>query len=129
MEYPSYWDYRGKRRRKNNPCSSIFKERVSSLRQYLTLCFIGPYLAFALGRNVDIGNLRETFFLNQVGYQHQLNLPEKGDFLIDRKWNIEVEGIGKDLPKSHSEFNFVAADGIETGLGPKIPLWLFGFLY
>ncbi len=78
---------------------------------------------------MDIGNLRETFSLNQVGYQHQLNLPEKGDFLIDRKWNIEVGGIGKDLPKSHSEFNFVAADGIETGLGPKIPLWLFGFLY
>ena len=24
---------------------------------------------------------------------------------------------------------FVAADGIELGIGNKIPLWLFGFLY
>ena len=24
---------------------------------------------------------------------------------------------------------FIAADGIETGSGTKIPLWLFGFLY
>jgi len=23
----------------------------------------------------------------------------------------------------------IAADGIETGFGAKIPLWLFGFLY
>lgn len=27
------------------------------------------------------------------------------------------------------ENTFVAADGIETGMGAKIPLWLFGFLY
>lgn len=24
---------------------------------------------------------------------------------------------------------FVAADGIETGVGTKVPLWMFGFLY
>ena len=30
----------------------------------------------------------------------------------------------KDVPDS-----FVAADGMETGVGNKIPLWLFGFLY
>lgn len=25
--------------------------------------------------------------------------------------------------------SFVANDGVEIGLGNKIPLWLFGFLY
>ena len=25
--------------------------------------------------------------------------------------------------------SFVVNDGVETGLGNKIPLWLFGFLY
>lgn len=104
-------------------------EGISLLQKPEKLYLENTNLAFALGRNIDIGNLRETFFLNQVGYQHLLNLPEKGDFLIDRKWNIEVGGIAKDLPKTKDEFLFVAADGIETGLGQKIPLWLFGFLY
>lgn len=104
-------------------------EGISLLQKPEKLYLENTNLAFALGRNVDIGNLRETFFLNQVGYQHQLTLPEKGDFLIDRLWNIEVGGMGKDLPKPENEFHFVAADTIETGFGPKIPLWLFGFLY
>ena len=30
----------------------------------------------------------------------------------------------KDIPNS-----YVVADGIEVGLGAKIPLWLFGFIY
>lgn len=43
---------------------------------------------------------------------------------------FEVGGAGKgfdqirDLPNS-----FVLADGIEIGIGSKIPLWLLGFLY
>lgn len=104
-------------------------EGISLLQKPEKLYLENTNLAYALGRNVDIGNLRETFFLNQVGYQHQLNLPEKGDFLIDRKWNIEVGGMGKDFPKAENVFHFVAADGIETGIGSKVPLWLFGFLY
>lgn len=104
-------------------------EGISLLQKPEKLYLENTNLAFALGRNVDIGNLRETFFLNQVGFKHQLNLPENGDFLIDRKWNMEVGGMGKDIPKVEQEFHFVAADGIETGLGSKIPLWLFGFLY
>jgi uncharacterized protein len=104
-------------------------EGISLLQKPEKLYLENTNLAFALGRNVDIGNLRETFFLNQVSSKHSVTLPEKGDFLIDRKSNIEVGGIGKDLPKKEQAFHFVAADGIETGLGSKIPLWLFGFLY
>lgn len=103
------------------------KEGISLLQKPEKLYLENTNLAFALGRNVDIGNLRETFFLNQVGYTHQLTLPKNGDFLIDHKWNIEVGGIGKELPKA--ENHFVASDGIETGLNSKIPLWIFGFLY
>jgi predicted AAA+ superfamily ATPase len=104
-------------------------EGISLLQKPEKLYLENTNLAFALGRNVDIGNLRETFFLNQVGYHHQLTLPEKGDFLIDKKWNIEVGGIGKDLPKTEMVNHYIAADGIETGFNTKIPLWLFGFLY
>jgi uncharacterized protein len=104
-------------------------EGISLLQKPEKLYLENTNLAFALGRNVDVGNLRETFFLNQVGYRHQLALPEKGDFLVDRKWNIEVGGKGKEISNHGNEFHFVAADGIESGFGTKIPLWLFGFLY
>lgn len=102
-------------------------EGISLLQKPEKLFLENTNLAFALGRNVDIGNLRDTFFLNQVGNSHQLTFPGKGDFLIDQKWNIEVGGMGKELPKT--EYHLVASDGIETGLNAKIPLWIFGFLY
>ena len=50
--------------------------------------------------------------------------------VVDGKWTFEVGGKGKtfkqiaDVPNS-----FVVNDDIEVGVGNKIPLWLFGFLY
>jgi len=87
-------------------------------------------LMYAIIPDADIGTARETFFMNQVGSSHVLTYPKKGDFLVDGKYLFEVGGKGKtfrqikDLPDS-----FVVNDGIEVGIGNKIPLWLFGFLY
>ena len=53
-----------------------------------------------------------------------------GDFLVDGKYTFEVGGKGKgfdqikDVPNS-----YVVNDDVEIGIGNKIPLWLFGFLY
>jgi len=104
-------------------------EGISLLQKPSKLYLENTNLAYALGRNVDVGNLRETFFLNQLSYQHDVTLPAKGDFLIDQTWNIEVGGSGKDVPKPSLDSHFVASDGIEMGFGAKVPLWLFGFLY
>ena len=88
-------------------------------------------LAFALsGDKNDIGNMRETFFLNQLSQNHKVSYPKKGDFLIDDKYLIEVGGKNKDYKQIAGIKNsFIAADDIEYGFGNKIPLWLFGFLY
>jgi len=76
------------------------------------------------------GTIRETFFLNMLSAQHQLTLPHQGDFLIDDKYLFEVGGRTKKFEQIKEEKNaFLACDDIETGLGAKIPLWLFGFLY
>lgn len=78
----------------------------------------------------EAGNLRETFFYNQVAVNHSLNYSEKADFIIDNKYSIEIGGKNKtthqiaDLPDA-----FLAVDDIEIGFENKIPLWLFGFLY
>ena len=88
-------------------------------------------LMYALSREVDTGCRRETFFLNQLRASgHDVTYPTHGDFLVDGRQIFEVGGSGKgfsqikDVPDS-----YVAADDIEVGIGNKIPLWLFGFLY
>jgi uncharacterized protein len=88
-------------------------------------------LMYALApETANTGNIRETFFFNQVGNLHDLTLPKEGDFMVDKKLTFEVGGKNKTrkqiavLPDS-----YIAADDIEYGFNNKIPLWLFGFLY
>jgi predicted AAA+ superfamily ATPase len=80
---------------------------------------------------IDPGNinnkiLRQTFFYNQVNYQHQVKSSEKADFKVDEQFHFSVGGKYS-LP-SEDGF-YAAADMIEVGNGNIIPLWLFGFLY
>ncbi|MBQ6472423.1 MAG: ATP-binding protein [Victivallales bacterium] len=88
-------------------------------------------LMHVLSLEVDKGCSRETFMLNQLrAAGHEVTYPPQGDFLVDGRWLFEVGGAGKkftqikDIPDS-----FIAVDDIEFGIGNKIPLWLFGFLY
>ncbi|MEI6884879.1 MAG: AAA family ATPase [Bacteroidota bacterium] len=76
------------------------------------------------------GNVRETFFLNQLGSMHSVTLPSAGDFRVDKKTTIEIGGKNKTRKQiTKIPGSYVAADDIEYGFGNKIPLWLFGFLY
>lgn len=80
--------------------------------------------------NVEVGTERETFFVNQLAYNHQIEYTKQGDFVIDRKYTVEVGGQSKGGKQITGVENaFIAADNIEFALGNKIPLWLFGFLY
>jgi predicted AAA+ superfamily ATPase len=102
---------------------------ISLLQKPEKLYLENTNLAYALGRNVNEGNLRETFFLNQLSQAHQVTLPKKGDFWVDQRWLFEVGGKNKSLSGPIESGYFVASDGIEVGNQNKIPLWLFGFLY
>ena len=79
--------------------------------------------------SVEIGTLREVFFMSMMG-EESLEVASRGDFVVDGRYTVEIGGQGKgfdqikDMPDA-----FVVADGIEVGFGHKIPLWLFGFLY
>lgn len=87
-------------------------------------------LMYALTTKVDKGNLRETFFFNQVSVAYSVMMPQKGDFLIDSNYLFEVGGKGKtfeqikDIPDS-----YLAVDDVECGHKNRIPLWMFGLLY
>ncbi len=76
------------------------------------------------------GNLRETFFVNQLAYKHKIEIPTRGDFLIDSKYTFEVGGKNKNFHQiADIADSYIVADDIEFGFENKIPLWLFGFLY
>ncbi|HNS42141.1 MAG TPA: AAA family ATPase [Taishania sp.] len=80
--------------------------------------------------NTNIGNVRETFVLNQLKGLHTVHLPPKGDFLIDDYIVLEVGGKNKTKKQiSAVENAYVVKDQIEIGVGNTIPLWMFGFLY
>ncbi len=82
------------------------------------------------GAKADRGNLRETFFVNQLQCDHKIHYTEQGDFLIDGTYTIEVGGKNKTGKQIRGiENSFIAADNLEFGHGNTIPLWLFGFLY
>jgi hypothetical protein len=88
-------------------------------------------LAYTLAENnTAIGNIRETFFLNQLSYNHIVEYPNKGDFRVDKKFLFEIGGKSKSGIQIKDTNNaYIVADNIEYGFGNKIPLWLFGMLY
>ncbi|MDR1340957.1 MAG: AAA family ATPase [Prevotellaceae bacterium] len=88
-------------------------------------------LAYALAENnTDIGNMRETFFLNQLSYNHVVEYPNHGDFWINKKFLFEIGGKSKSGKQIKGISNaYIVADNIEYGFDKKIPLWLFGMLY
>lgn len=88
-----------------------------------------PSLLYAMGY-ADIGKVRESFLASMLSNSNEVAYPKDGDLLVNNRYLFEVGGARKgfaqiaDIPDS-----FVAADEIEIGMGNKIPLWLFGFLY
>lgn len=76
------------------------------------------------------GNVRETFFANQVGYKHKISFHEKTDFLVDNTYAFEIGGKDKSKKQiTGIENAYIVSDEIEYGYQNKIPIWLFGFLY
>ncbi len=87
-------------------------------------------LHFAYCNNSNTGTLRESFFVGMLHASHEVSIPKKGDFFIDRRYTFEVAGKSKGFKQIKDLANsFVVADDIEIGSGNKVPLWLFGMLY
>lgn len=79
--------------------------------------------------NADIGNVRETFFMNQTRVGHNVISSSVSDFEIDGK-TFEIGGRKKGHRQIESVSDgYVVKDDIETGYSNVIPLWSFGLLY
>lgn len=78
----------------------------------------------------EVGSIRETFFVNQVNGLHKIRLHDKGDFILDDQWIMEIGGKNKsDYQIREQPKSFLVLDDIKVGFDRKIPLYLFGFLY
>jgi len=78
----------------------------------------------------EIGTVRETFFFNQMRMAHRVGLHPSADFIVDGKHLFEIGGPSKKGEPVRGEKNgYLAIDGIEVGVGNRIPLWLFGMMY
>lgn len=82
-----------------------------------------------VGDNADIGNVRETFFFNQMRVNHDVITSSASDFMIDN-YTFEVGGRKKGKKQIEGIPNaFIVKDDIEFASGNIIPLWHFGFIY
>lgn len=87
-------------------------------------------LAYLLGETAtDLGNIRETFFYNQMRVSFDVISSRYSDFEIDGK-TFEVGGKKKGKKQlSVAKEGYVVKDDIEFGSGNIIPLWAFGLTY
>jgi predicted AAA+ superfamily ATPase len=82
-----------------------------------------------VGEKSNIGNLRETFFFNQMRVRNEVISSNKADFVIEH-YTFEVGGKNKQQNQIEKDGkSFVVKDDIEYGYLNVIPLWAFGLNY
>ena len=103
---------------------------VSTLQKPDKIYLENTNLVYALRHQPDKGNIRETFVFNQLcNAGFEVNSPEAGDFVFD-EYTLEIGGKNKTNSQvKHLENYLIVFDDIEVGVGNKVPIWLFGFLY
>ena len=89
-----------------------------------------PTLMYSIGQDTsEIGNIRETFFLNQTRVEQKVITSAISDFQI-ANYIFEVGGKNKKQKQLQgSENGFIVKDNIEQGYMNVIPLWQFGLNY
>jgi len=79
---------------------------------------------------VEVGTIRETFFLSQMKPFHKIQMPKQGDFIVDEQYTFEVGGRNKTKKQIEQvENSWVVSDDLEYPIMRSLPLWMFGMLY
>lgn len=86
-------------------------------------------MAILSGGKTDVGNMRETFFYNQMRVNNDVISSRQSDFVIGN-YTFEVGGRNKGKRQIENlEDAYVVKDDIEFAQGNIIPLWAFGLNY
>lgn len=105
-------------------------EGIRSMGKVEKIFLDNPNLMYAIGSHAtEVGNVRETFFYNQMKLEHSVFTHRNADFQID---DIIFEVGGKNKSKKQiaglSEA-YLVKDDIVFGYQNTIPLWHFGMSY
>jgi predicted AAA+ superfamily ATPase len=78
---------------------------------------------------VEMQKLMETFFVNALWKDHLVNEGTKeGSYIVDGNMKFKIADAENTKLRTSSD-TIYARYNTEIGVGNKIPLWLFGFLY
>ena len=81
------------------------------------------------GGSPNVGNVRETFFLNQMRVKYEVYSSKEADFMIDG-FTFEIGGKNKGQKQIvNVDKGFIVKDDIEIAYQNIIPLYHFGFIY
>ena len=82
-----------------------------------------------VGEKAEIGNVRETFFFNQLQVTQDVMASRVSDFCVG-KYTFEVGGKKKGKKQiSEVQNGYIVRDEIEYATQQIIPLWAFGLMY
>lgn len=108
----------------------VEEKGINSLGKPEKIFLNNPNLMHNLSAKADKENLRETFFFNQLQYNHAVFASRTVDFKVDHTYEFEIGGRNKKQKQLEvCPKYFVVKDDLEIGIQNTIPLWLFGFLY
>ena len=120
---------------------NIIKPKRVSVRSIKNskILFYSPNIYYAIANElwlheIEIGNLRESFFVSQVKELYNIFASKDCDFTVDiqksRSIEIEIGGKSKNRRQlKNIENGYILQDNQEIGIENKIPLYLMGFLY
>lgn len=109
----------------------VEEKGINSLNKPEKIFLHHPNLMYNLApASSNIGNVRETFFFNQLSQKHIVYASKHADFVVNNKYHFEIGGKNKTQKQIQKlDTAFIVKDDIEIGSDNSIPLWLFGFLY
>jgi len=82
-----------------------------------------------VGDKSEKGNIRETFFFNQMRLKNEVMSAKKADFIVN-EYTFEIGGKKKQQHQIAKDGkSFIVKDDIEFGYLNVIPLWAFGLNY
>ena len=105
-------------------------EGIGQLGKVDKLYLDNTNLIFALAEQQnETGNIRETFFFNQMRVRNDVFCSKKADFNINHI-TFEVGGKSKNQEQIKDLKNaYIVKDNIEYGYQNVVPLWAFGLNY
>ncbi len=106
------------------------KKGIGKLSKPEKLYLNNTNIFYCFGDDAKIGTIRETFFVSQLKQNHKVEVPIKGDFIVDDRYTFEVGGNSKSFNQIKDIKNsYLVIDTDSTENPKKIALWVFGFLY